>query len=135
MFKFFLCLFVLVNITIAQDDISQIEKMRYQAMIDSDVQTLNSLLHDMLVYNHSDGTSQTKEEFIKSVAEGKLDYKKIETDNVTVIGFKTTIILSGIVQMDVVLNNQDLKIKSRFSAVYVSDKGWRLILWQTTRME
>lgn len=134
MIKFFLLIIFFYQISLSQNDITTIEKMRYQAMIDADAQTLNSLLHDMLIYNHSNGHSETKEEFINSIQSGKLDYKKIETSNVTVIEFHNTIILSGIVEMNVVFNFEDLKLKSRFSAVYVSDKGWRLVLWQSTKI-
>jgi len=131
--KILLQYFLLKTILFAQD-ILETENLRYEAMISADTSVLIQLLHDSLIYNHSNGISETKTDFINSVTTGKIKYGEIRIESRKILNYGNFCILSGVINMKVVFNDQDLYITSRYSAVYVLNDRWKLILWQSTRI-
>jgi Domain of unknown function (DUF4440) len=72
-------------------EIKKLEDRRFQAMIDSDFDTLNNLLADGLVYTHSTGQSDTHDEYIAKCRKGVFKYRTIErpTENIQVYDLVT----------------------------------------------
>ena len=69
-----------------------------QAMIDKDIDTLNALVTEDIVFTHMSGKQQTKEEFFGEIADGTLNYYSselhdpvvtVEGDNATLTGSTT----------------------------------------------
>ena len=114
----------------------QAEKDRFAAMIKGDRPALEKLLADDLTYTHSSALFETKEQFIKSVTSGNIDYVSIEpseTDwKVRVDG--NTAIVNGVAAVNVIDTGKDLKIKIRFTTTHTNRGGaWQLRAWQATR--
>jgi hypothetical protein len=59
-------------------EIKKLEDRRYQAMIDSDFDTLDRLLGNQLVYTHSSSQSDTRAEYIALCKKGVFKYRRIE---------------------------------------------------------
>ena len=109
---------------------------RFAAMVKADRAALDKVLADDLTYTHTTALFQTKEEFIKSVTSGTIDYVSIvpsETDwKVRVEG--QVAFVNGVAAINVVDKGTDLKIKVRFSTVHRNQGGrWLLASWQATR--
>jgi ketosteroid isomerase-like protein len=120
----------------ADQQVLQAEKDRFAAMIKGDKAALERLLADDLTYTHSSALFETKEQFIKSVTGGTIDYVSIvpsESDwKVRVSG--TTAIVNGVAAVNVIDTGKDLKIKVRYTAVHANRGGqWQMQAWQATR--
>ena len=59
-------------------EIKKLEDRRFQAMIDSDFDTLDKLLGDDLIYTHSTAQSDTRADYIALCKKGVFKYLKIE---------------------------------------------------------
>ena len=113
----------------------QAEKDRFAAMIKGDRAALEKLLADDLTYTHSSALFESKEQFIKSVTSGNIDYVSIvpsEADwKVRVNG--TTAIVNGIAAVNVVDTGKDRKIRIRYTTIHTNRGGaWLLQAWQAT---
>jgi hypothetical protein len=119
----------------AEQQVLQAEKDRFAAMIKGDRASLEKLLADELTYIHSTALVETKEQFIKSVTSGNIDYVSIvpsESDaKVRING--TTASATGLAAVNVIDNGKDRKIRIRYTTVYTNRGGaWLLQNWQST---
>lgn len=120
----------------ADQAVLQAEKDRFAAMIKGDRAALEKLLADDLTYTHSSALFETKEQFIKSVTSGNIDYVSIEPSEsdwkVRVNG--NTAIVNGVAAVNVIDTGKDLKIKIRYTTIHTNRGGtWQLQAWQATR--
>jgi hypothetical protein len=121
----------------ADQQVLQAEKDRFAAMIKGDRPALEKLLADDLTYTHSSALFESKEQFIKSVTSGNIDYVSIvpsEPDwKVRVNG--NTAIVNGVAAVNVIDTGKDLKIKIRYTTIHTNRGGtWQLQAWQATRL-
>jgi ketosteroid isomerase-like protein len=119
-----------------EQQVLQAEKDRFAAMIKGDRPALEKLLADDLTYTHSSALFESKEQFIKSVTSGNIDYVSIvpsESDwKVRVNG--ATAIVNGVAAVNVIDTGKDLKIKIRYTTIHTNRGGtWQLQAWQATR--
>jgi ketosteroid isomerase-like protein len=119
-----------------EQQVLQAEKDRFAAMIKGDRPALEKLLADDLTYTHSSALFESKEQFIKSVTSGNIDYVSIEPSEsdwkVRVDG--NTAIVNGVAAVNVIDTGKDLKIKVRFTTIHTNRGGmWQLRAWQATR--
>lgn len=120
----------------ADQAVLQAEKDRFAAMIKGDRPALEKLLADDLTYTHSSALFESKEQFIKSVTSGTIDYVSIEPSEadwkVRVNG--NTAIVNGVAAVNVIDTGKDLKIKIRYTTIHTNRGGaWQLQAWQATR--
>jgi hypothetical protein len=118
-----------------EQQVLQAEKDRFAAMVKGDRAALEKLLADDLTYTHSTALLENKEQFLKSVTSGNIDYVSIvpsETDwKVRVNG--NTAIVNGIAAVNVIDTGKDRKIRIRFTTVQTNRGGaWQLSAWQST---
>ena len=119
----------------ADQQVLQAEKDRFAAMVKGDRAALEKLLADDLTYTHSTALLESKEQFIKSVTSGNIDYVSIvqsEPDwKVRVNG--DTAVVNGVAAVNVIDNGKDRKIRIRFTTVHANRGGaWQLLAWQST---
>lgn len=115
-------------------EIKKLEDRRYQAMIDSDFDTLDRLLGDQLVYTHSTSQSDTRTEYIALCKKGVFKYRKIErpVENIQVYG-DDTVVVTGQIKIDAVIEGKPKLLNSRYTNVWVKGaKGWQMVVWQST---
>ena len=119
-----------------ESQVLQAEKDRFAAMVKADRAALEKILADDLTYTHSNALFESKEQFIKSVTGGTIDYVSVvpsESDwKVRVNG--NTAIVNGVAAVNVIDHGKDLKIKLRYTTVHTNRGGtWQLQAWQSTR--
>lgn len=119
----------------ADQQVLQAEQDRFAAMVKGDRAALEKLLADDLTYTHSTALLESKEQFIKSVTSGNIDYVSIvpsEPDwKVRVNG--NIAVVNGVAAVNVVDNGKDRKIRIRFTTVHANRGGaWQLLAWQST---
>ena len=121
----------------AEQQVLQAEKDRFAAMIKGDRAALEKLLADDLTYTHASALFESKEQFIKSVTSGTIDYVSLvpsEADwKVRISG--DTAIVTGLAAVNVVDTGKDLKFRLRYTTVHTNRNGsWQLRAWQATRL-
>jgi len=118
-----------------EQQVLQAEKERFAAMVKADRAALEKLLADDLTYIHSTALLQTKDEFIKSVLAGNIDYVSIvpsDGDSKVRINGNTAV-ATGLAAVNVIDNGKDRKIRIRYTTVYANRGGaWLLQNWQST---
>src|SRR5688572_32159134 len=118
-----------------EQQVLQAEKDRFAAMVKGDRAALEKLLSDDLTYTHSTALMETKEQFLKSVTSGNIDYVSIVPNEkewkVRIEG--NTAIINGLAAVNVIDTGKDRKITIRFSTVQSNRGGaWQLRTWQST---
>jgi hypothetical protein len=114
-------------------EIKKLEDRRFQAMIDSDFDTLDKLLGDDLIYTHSTAQSDTRAEYIALCKKGVFKYMKIERpiENIQVYG--DTVVVTGNTKMDAIIEDKRRLLNSRYTNVWIKGaKGWQMVVWQST---
>ena len=118
-----------------EQQVLQAEKDRFAAMVKGDRAALEKLLADDLTYTHSTALLENKEQFLKSVTSGNIDYVSIvpsEADwKIRVNG--NTAVVNGVAAVNVIDTGKDRKIRIRFTTVQANRGGaWQLLAWQST---
>lgn len=111
------------------------EDRRYQAMIDTDLDTLDRMLDDRLSYAHSSGARDTKAEYLEKVRSGYYDYLTIEhpIERVEVVG--DTAMVIGRMTSDLTVQGTRKTIDNLALSVWVRAAGdWRLLAYAPTSL-
>ena len=96
-----------------------------------DVATLQALYSDDLVYVHSDGRIQTKEEFLAPVRAGKMRLALTPCDTPRVRSYEHAAVVSSCYE----IKSAGGASRHLFLTVYVNQANtWRIVSQQTTRL-
>jgi hypothetical protein len=122
----------------ADDDVHDVlaaEDLRYRAMVEADLETLDRLCADELSYAHASGVRDTKAEYLGKVRSGYYVYRRIDhpVERVEVLG--DTAIVVGRMTADLVVDGTPKVIDNLVLAVWVrGGAGWRLLGYAPTRL-
>lgn len=118
-----------------EKELRAVEEQRYKAMLQADIPALEKLLTDDLVYVHSSGSIETKQQFLATVRTGGIRYKKIAPEDLRYRIAGNLAVVTGKSSLETERDGKPLSFRVRFTAVYEkSAAGWRLAAWQTTRL-
>jgi ketosteroid isomerase-like protein len=118
---------------ITSAEVEQAEDARYAAQAANDFQALERLIGDDLVYIHSSGVMDDKQAFIESMRSGNVHYKSMRRIDAQVRTYGCIGILTGTIEIDLVLRGEDAFRRFRFTTVWVKrDGGPQFVSWQTT---
>ena len=117
-----------------EQDVLRIQADRFRAMTESDIDALESILADDLVYTHTTGRSETKAEFLESI-QGTVSYRSVEPRETQVRFFGDTAVTNGAAAMHVSAGERQIIMEILFTEVYQKNAGkWQLVSWQSTRI-
>ncbi len=106
----------------------RMEKMRCEALEAADLETLDSLLDKDLVYVHSSGRVDSKNELITSIQAGNLRYDLVRTENVEIKTSGSAAIMSGEIAMEVLVQGTPKPLHNSFMSTWVNRGGmWYLL--------
>ncbi|MGH8309842.1 MAG: nuclear transport factor 2 family protein [Steroidobacteraceae bacterium] len=116
-------------------DIVVVERLRFAAMTRQDVNALEPMLGEDLVYCHSDGRCETKPEFLETIRSGRIRYRAINVIELRTRRVGEAVVINGSVLVDGVIGGQPRSLRIAFTDVYARRNGrWQLIAWQSTRL-
>src|ERR1700719_2191596 len=112
------------------------ERALYRAQIAGSVEQLTPLLGADLVYIHSTGVAESKEEYLAGVANRLYEYGAIESRDARLRVFADVAIMNGVVDMTVSAHGAAKQlIHLLFCLVWVRQgDAWHLDFRQATRM-
>jgi hypothetical protein len=104
-------------------------------MVAGDLAALGALLADDLVYGHTNGHQQSKQELLKDLESGELRYRKLATDGVAARSYGCAGVVTGSAALDVEGHGQAASFTLHYTATYVQQHGhWRLVAYQSVRL-
>jgi hypothetical protein len=116
------------------DHVLALEQNRFQAMMQADIETLDRLLSQRLVYTHSHGGRDTKDSYLNALRANEVSYESIDhtTDRVDVVG--PVIVITGGMRATVVSQRHGTRlIDTRTTAIWTNDDGpWQLLAFHST---
>ena len=113
--------------------IAALEEARYRAMIAGDLAGLGRFLSDRLTYTHSTALTESKGEYLASVAKGVFKYRDIKISERTIREAGGAVLVTGRITIDILIDGQPKLLQSRFLNVWAEEGGdWRMIAWQST---
>ena len=112
-------------------EILALEDRRIEAMVKGDVQALEEILADDLIYTHTTARLDTKASFIDAVKTGKSNYKTVDLKSAEVRDLGNAAVVTGHGKMHV----GDNKFEIKYTEVYAKRNGaWQMVAWQSTRV-
>jgi hypothetical protein len=123
--------------TVSADEkaVIETEKQRFAAQVSKDYATLDKVLADDLLYTHSHGGNDTKQAYIQSFRDGKLNYETINAEEQKARLYGNTAVINGICFVKAVSNGNVINSRLRYLSVYVRKANqWQLVAWQSLRL-
>ena len=118
-------------------DIEALERKRFAAQVSKDMDFLEKVFADDLVYTHSSGKQDNKITYIASIKEGKSVYNKIDVEEITVRDYGKTAVVNGKVMIEQTpIDGKPNLLHLRYTVVYIKNgkKGWQLNTWQSSKL-
>lgn len=113
----------------------EFQASRFRAMVDADIDLLESYLADELTYSHTTGWTETKPEFLQTVRSGKINYLAVEPRDVIVRIYGDVAVMTGLSDMRGAVDDRTVSFTIRFLDVSRRVGGaWQLVAWQSVRM-
>jgi ketosteroid isomerase-like protein len=115
--------------------IRSLEDQRWNAIVETDIATLERLISDDLVYTHSSGRMDNKTEYLELV--NQLDYQAFRPTEVKVHFFRETAIVTGRTEIDLLVSGEVTTLKIRYTVIWNhgADDVWRFVCWHASPAE
>ena len=124
------------QLTGTEADVLRADDRRFEAMRREDWAGLEAALADDLTYVHSTARLESKAEHIANLRAGKPHYRGIAPRERTVRVHGGIGVVNGVSEMHVERDAKEQRFTVRYLAVYArSGEQWRMIAWQSTRMD
>lgn len=106
-----------------------------KALLAKDSASLKKLLHNNLVYGHSNGWLETKRELIDDLYNGKISYKRIVSGHKEMMMEGNTVAARMEADIDAEMEGKVLSFKLKVLQVWVWKGGqWQLFTRQSVKM-
>jgi ketosteroid isomerase-like protein len=118
-----------------QQKVLQLEQQWEDALVHSDVATLEKLYADGIVYTHSNGKVDSKTSYINAIKSGSTKYESMKRDDIKVNVYGTTALVTCHWQVKVGAPGNPSTLNARYLHVYVEQPdGWKLVAHESTRI-
>jgi ketosteroid isomerase-like protein len=115
--------------------IIDLDKKRMTAMAQKDIDTLNEVIADDLIYTHSSARLDTKQSLIGNMESGSTVYTSVVPSDVKAQDLGDTVVLTGSCRISVNAGGRPNSFGVRFTDVYANRGGrWQMVTWQSTRL-
>lgn len=136
---FFVFLFVINVSAFAQEsteaELNRLEDLRYQAMKDVDLPTLEKIFADEFVYQTLQGKTHSKQSYIASLQKGDVKINTFQRENSRVKFLGDVATVMATTHLDIVLGGEQKKVSLFYLNVWVKRDGrWQLLQRQSTAL-
>lgn len=118
-----------------EQTVLDLSKKKFGWMIRMKYDSLESILDDRLMFIHSNGWTETKEELIQDIKSGKLRYVNIDVTETSARVYASAAIVTGKGKFTVLLDGSELIINLFYTEVYVlKNEKWLLASRHSNRL-
>lgn len=118
---------------IVEQDVHELENARYRAMVSNDLDALERLLSDDLIYTHSSARVDTKSAYIESLRSGKVRYVSAERQQDSFRQYGDIVIIHGRMKAHAIVDGVEKSLNNVFLCVWKRDaQGWQMNSWAST---
>jgi hypothetical protein len=123
----------MTNAEDAKQQIHDAEERRHQAMLESDVKSLDRIFAEIAVYSHSNGDRETKAAYLGKIANRAYEYLRINRpEEIILVQGQTGIVLSQLIA-DVRVLGEDRHLNNRYLSAWVfHEQRWQCLAYQPT---
>ena len=119
----------------AEQTVLDLSKNKFGWMIRMKYDSLQAALDDRLMFVHSNGWTENKQELIQDIKSGKLRYTNIQVLEATARMYPSTAIVTGKGRFQVALDGNNLDLNLSYTEVYVQKDGkWLLASRHANRL-
>lgn len=119
----------------AEQAVLNLSKQKFGWMIRMKYDSLEAALDDRLMFVHSNGWTENKQELIQDIKSGKLRYTNIEVLEAAVRMYSSTAIVTGKGKFQVTLDGNKLELNLSYTEVYIQKKEkWLLASRHANRL-
>jgi hypothetical protein len=119
----------------AEKEIRDLEAQRFHAMEMGDVETLDRIISDDLIYTHANGLRQPKFDVIGVLGSSDMKYESITPYDVRVRIYNDTAIVAGRAAIRIKAHGERESFEICYLDVYVKQEGrWQMVAWQSSRI-
>jgi ketosteroid isomerase-like protein len=119
----------------ALKEIEALERARFKAQVAVDVAALRPMLAEDLVYCHSTGVCQSKDEFIGFVTSSTSKYLAMDIVAMQPRLIDGAVVVNGKMDIRVLANGKEQHFQGIYTDVYAKRDGrWQLVAWQSTKL-
>ena len=111
----------------SEKEVLGLEDKRFGAMIKGDVNALDAMVHDQLLYTHSSGNTDTKPSWLESIKSGRTKYKAVNCSDRKVRLFGGVALITGRVAIEAEIGGQPRSLKLLFLNAWTkTPEGWKI---------
>lgn len=122
--------------TKVQRQLETLENLRFEAMSKRDAAFLQNVLDENLVYTHSNGFIENKNQHIENIKTGTIEYQSMQPETLNIQVYKKAAVINGVVKVEGSYKGKEFNIRLRYMDVYIKKRGkWKLAAWQSVKME
>ena len=112
-------------------EIEALENQRAEAMQAGDVDALDALISDKLIYLHSSGGRDSKESYLAQLRSGAITYQRVAPPEPEVHVAGDTAVVFGRMNADVVRDGKNLALDYDYLSVWAKENGrWQFLAFQ-----
>lgn len=113
--------------------IEALDNQRSQALLDGDIDKVETFLGSSLRYIHSSSTDEDRTVYLQRLRDGFYKYQALESSDKDYRRFGDCVIVNGQIRVHVIANGSDKDFKARYTQIWVTeDNAWKMVSWQTT---
>ena len=125
----------MASLSVEEKAVLAVEKQRFDAQIKKNYAVLDQVLADDLIYNHSNGNSDTKQSYIQSIRDGKSKYDVINIEDLKVRVYGNTAVINGMCMIKAMNNGETINTHLKYTDVYVRNgRQWQMVAWQSIKL-
>jgi hypothetical protein len=118
-----------------EKEIRDLEALRFHAMEKADIETLDRIISDDLIYTHSSGLRQSKFDVIGVLGSTEMKYESITPYDVRVRIYNGTAIVAGRATINIKAHGERESFEICYLDVHVKQEGrWQMVAWQSSRV-
>jgi hypothetical protein len=113
----------------------ELDSLRFSKMISRDTAFLVKYLDSYLLYIHSNGLVEDRNDHLNNIAKGSIIYQNFQIKDARYIRKKDNLFGRGLIHVQGIYKGTEFSVSLRFSNIYKKTKGvWRLLYWQSTKI-
>lgn len=110
----------LAQTTALEKRVAGLERERMRAMVDVDIAMLETIMDSSMIYTHSTGLAQSRQQLLDALSSGEVDYVAFDTTEAVYRAYGNTVVVTGKQTIQLNVSGKALAASNRFTVVYVA---------------